>query len=161
MEFTLNAFRQFVAANERWFRGRCAESETTLRNAEETLGIRLPDDFRWLLSTYGYWHATGISSLDETITDTQAARTHLGLPKRFVVLYNHQDGGAILLDTIADSETGENKVFNVGWESIPNQLADEIVYDSYLAYVEYRLARARDFIADEYIDYDPAAYRND
>jgi SUKH superfamily protein len=160
MEFRLNAFRQFVVANERWFRGRGAESEATLRSAEETLGVRLPDDIRWLLSTYGYWHATGISSLDETITDTQAARTHLGLPERFVVLYNHQDGGAILLDTIADSETGENKVFNVAWESIPHQLADEIVYDSYLPYVDATLAREREFIAEEYIDYDPAAYRN-
>ncbi len=138
-----------------------AESEATLRSAEETLGVRFPDDIRWLLSTYGYWHAAGISSLDEIVADTQAARTHLGLHERFVVLYNHQDGGAILLDTIADSETGENKVFDAAWQSIPNQLADEIVYDSYLAYVEATLARKREFIADEYIDYNPAAHRNE
>ena len=87
----------------------------------EALGVTLPDDIRWLLGTYGYWHATGISSLDETVADTQAAREHLNLPHQFIVLYNHQDGGAILLDTVPDQD-GENKVYNVGWEAIPDQI---------------------------------------
>ncbi len=156
----MNTFRQFVEANARWFRGHLPESDATLDAAEESLGVSLPQDVRWLLRDYGYWHATGISSLDETVSNTQAAREHLNLPARFVVLYDHQDGGAILLDTIADSKTGQNKVYNSGWESVPDEIENEIVYDCYLDYVRDVLDRERDFIAAEDVDYDPGRYRS-
>ena len=139
----MNAFRQFVAENERWFRGHLPETDESLNAAERALGVRLPDDIRWVLRDYGYWHATGISSLDETITDTRAAREHVQLPERFIVLYNHQDGGVILLDTIGDPETQANRVYNVAWESIPDEMTDEIVYDSYLDYVRDVMERER------------------
>ncbi len=151
--------RQFVQDNVRWFRGHAPETEKSLDDAERILGVQLPADIRWLLSTHGYWHATGISSLDETITKTEAAREHLNLPERFVVLYDHQDGGAIILDTDAESQTDENKVYNVAWGSVPDHIHDEIVYDSYVDYVRDVLEQKRDFIAAEDIDYDPTRYR--
>lgn len=156
----MNEFRQFVKAHARWFRGRLPESDATLDAAEESLGVSLPQDIRWVLRDYGYWHATGISSLDEIVSNTQAAREHLGLPCRFVVLYDHQDGGVILLDTVADPETGERKVYNSGWESVPDEIENEIVYDSYLDYVRDVLSREREFIAAEDVDYDPSRYRS-
>ena len=142
----------------RWFRGRGHESMASLDLAEEKLGVRLPDEIRWLLSTYGYWHATGISSLDETVSDTLAARQHLNLPNCFVVLYNHHDGGVILLDTVPDSE-GNNKVYNVGWGAVPDNLDGGIQYRSYLDYVRTILEAERDFLAEEDVDYDASTDR--
>jgi len=156
----MNTFRQFVESNARWFRGHLPESDATLDAAEELLGVSLPQDIRWILSEYGYWHATGISSLEETVSKTQAAREHLNLPARFVVLYDHQDGGVILLDTFADSQTGLNKIYNSDWESVPDEIDSAIVYDCYLDYVRDVLDRERSFIAVEDIDYDPARYRS-
>ncbi len=154
----MNSFRQFVEDNARWFRGHLPETDQSLDAAEELLGIRLPVDIRWLLREYGYWHATGISSLDETVTDTQAAREQLQLPKQFIVLYNHHDGGVVLLDTLADPETGNHKVYNVGWGSVPSHIADDIVHDSVLDYVRDVLDRQRNVIAADAIDYDPKSY---
>lgn len=152
----MNAFRQFVETNARWFRGRLPESEATLDAAEATLGVSIPQDVRSLLRDYGYWHATGISSLDETVANTLAARQHLDLPARYIVLYDHHDGGVILLDTIADDETGQHKVYNSGWEYVPDEIETDIVYDSFLEYIQHILELARDFIADEDIDCDEA-----
>ena len=53
----------------------------------------------------------GASSLQEAVTNTLAAREHWNLPDRFVMLYDHQDGGVILLDTCTDLQTGQNKVY--------------------------------------------------
>jgi hypothetical protein len=156
----MNAFRQFVEANSRWFRGHLPESDTSLDAAEKSLGVALPQDIRWLLRDFGYWHATGISSLDETVSDTKAARNHLNLPTRYIVLYDHQDGGVILLDTVADSTSGENKVYNSGWESVPDGIENEIVYGSFLDYVRDVLDRQRGFVAAEDVDYDPTRYHN-
>ena len=152
----MNRFHQFVEENLRWFRGRCHESTASLDAAERTLGVSIPGEIRWLLSTYGYWHATGISSLDETVTDTLAARQHLNLPNRFIVLYDHQDGGVILLDTIADNE-GNNKVYNEDWSAVPDHLGENIQYRSYLDYTRAVLETEQDFIAEENVDYDPSS----
>ena len=154
----MEPFRHFVEDNIRWFRGHAPESDESLSAAERVLDLQIPDDIRWLLREYGYWHATGISSLDESIENTIAARTHLGLPKHFLVLYDHQDGGVILIDTIPDPATGENRVYNAGWEFVPDQLSQDIVYDSYLEYVRQVLVSRRDFINEENIDYDPKLY---
>jgi hypothetical protein len=155
----MDALRQFIDANIRWFRGHLPESDASLDSAEAQLGVSLPPDIRWVLRDFGYWHATGISSLDETIGNTIAAREHLKLPHRYIVLYDHQDGGVILLDTKPNQATGQYKVYDSGWESVPDNLEHEIVYDSYLDYVKKVLARRQDFIAPEEIDYDPTRYR--
>jgi hypothetical protein len=155
----MNAFRQFVEDNARWFRGHAPETEKSLNAAEEALGVRLPDDIRWLLREFGYWHATGISSLDQTVADTKSAREHLNLPKQYIVLYDHHDGGVILLNTIADPETREHKVYNVGWESVPDHISEEIVHASFGEYCRVLLDNERSFIAEADIDYDPTLYR--
>ena len=157
---SMNELQQFVDANDRWFRGHLPESDASLDSAEAQLGLSLPPDIRWVLRDFGYWHATGISSLDETIENTIAAREHVKLPHRYIVLYDHQDGGVILLDTEPNPRTGQFNVYDSGWESIPDELELEIVYDSYLCYVKEVLARQQDFIAPEDIDYDPTRYRN-
>ncbi len=154
----MNAFRQFVEANVRWFRGHLPETDASLDAAEQTLDVPLPPDIRWLLRDYGYWHATGISSLDETITDTLAAREHLDLPPRYIVLFNHDDGGLILLDTIANPDTGQHTVYNAGIESIPDELENDIVYHSLLEYVQTEMSVRRPFVTEEDLDYDPSRY---
>ena len=156
----MNTLRQFVEQNVRWFKGHAPETEASLDAAQQSLGVQIPPDIRWLLRNYGYWHATGISSLDDTITDTIAAREHLGLPTNLIVLYDHQDGGAILADTRIDQVTGQYRVYNVGWESVPDQIESEIMYDSYLDYVRDVLYQQRSTIAENDIDYDPSVYRN-
>jgi cell wall assembly regulator SMI1 len=53
-------FRNFVKENEVWFRGKLPETDETLMNVESKLGVKLPEDIKWLLKEYGYWHGTGI-----------------------------------------------------------------------------------------------------
>lgn len=154
----MNDFRHFVETNARWFRGHLPETDAELDAAEAVLGVSIPQDVRWLLRDFGYWHATGISSLEETVADTLAAREHLELPPRLIVLYDHHDGGVILLDTIADAETGQHKVYNSGWEFVPDEIETDIVYDSFLEYVCNVLDVQRKFVSDEDIDYDPSSY---
>ena len=81
------------------------------------------------------------------------------MPTNLVVLYDHQDGGAILLDTIENENTGNHKVFNIAWESVPDEIESDIVYSSYLDYVKHVLEDHQSFIAPEDIDYDPTKYR--
>lgn len=156
----MTPFEQFVEANARWFRGHLPESESSLDAAEQSLGVAIPQQIRWLLRDFGYWHATGISSLGEMISSTHTAREHLKLPARFLVLEDNQDGGVILLDTIADPTTGQCKVYDSGWESVPDRIESEILYSSYFDYVRVVLERSRDFIADGDVDYDPTRYRS-
>jgi hypothetical protein len=94
-----------------------------------------------------------------SIANTKATRTHHGLPQRFLVLDDHHDGGVILIDTIPDPTTGDNRIYDAGWESVPDQLSQEIIYSSYLKYVQKVLSVQSDFIHEENIDYDPALYR--
>lgn len=152
----MESLRQFVEQNRRWFAGRGHETDESLNAAEKALGISLPGEIRWLLKEYGYWHATGISSLEESVADTRAARESLGLPHRFVVLDNYQDGGGILIDTESADGADDHLVYNVGWESIPNDtICDELVFPSYLEYVRDQLQLQQDFIDPEFVDYDP------
>lgn len=156
----MTPFQQFVHDNSRWFAGRGRETEDRLAHAESTLGVVIPPDVRWLLTNFGYWHATGISSLEDTIDDTLAAREHLDLLPSLIVLYNHHDGGGILLDTVPDSITGEFKVYNVAWEAVSDLANEALVFPSYYEYVRHQLSLKRDFIDTEHIDYNPDDYRD-
>ncbi len=136
------------------------ESDASLDSAEAQLGVSLPPDIRWVLRDFGYWHATGISSLDETIEKHHRCSRARESSSSLYRAIRHQDGGVILLDTEPNPRTGQFNVYDSGWDSIPDELEREIVYDSYLDYVKEVLARQQDFISPEDIDYDPARYRN-
>ena len=85
----MSTFREFVEENLIWFSGRLPETEESLAQAERALGLRIPDDLRWLLVTHGYSYATGIDSLEGTVHDTLEGRSKVNLPSRFVVLKNN------------------------------------------------------------------------
>ena len=145
-------FTEFVAANARWFRGHERESAEDISQVEETLGVTFPEELRWLLENYGIWLATGISCLEEMVSDTLQARETFQVPEQYVVLENHHDGGVYFLDTIPDSETGKCRVFGDGWEFVPDEIFKDSALDSYLDYVREVLERQRNITADEHVD---------
>lgn len=146
----MSNFQNFVRENEIWFRGRLPEIHDTLWRVENELGVILPDDIKWLLKKYGYWHGTGISNIEESVDDTLSAREHLKLPHNYVVLYNHQDGGVILLDT--EKYNGKNRVINSGWESIPDELEEEIIYSDFEAYTRNVIEAEKQFLDSDDIE---------
>jgi hypothetical protein len=158
---TTAQFQEFVRAAEVWFCGRFPQSEESLREVERNLGVSLPTSLRWLLKEYGYWHGTGVSNLESSVTETQLAREHLGLPHQFIVLENHHDGGIILIDTGEQTSPGENPVYGwIGAEDLgpePN-LPASARFASFGAYVAYRLPTEQEFIEPRWVRYDPADY---
>lgn len=157
----MSAFRDFVTENFRWFSGRLPETEESMAIAEHQLGVRLPDDLRWLLITYGYSYATGISNLRGTVKDTLEARQRLKLPTRFVILENNgYETDAILLDTTPDTNTGENHVHFVAWECVDSEVgSDTITFQSYLDYTRDVLTAESEFLSEDDIDFGPSEYQ--
>ena len=148
----MSEFQEFVRENKKWFRGRNPETEASLNKVERELEIKLPEEIRWLLKTYGYWHGTGICSIEETIDETKLAREHAQLPNNYLVLYDHHDGGVILLDVNRDEKTGENRVIDTGWEAVPDKLEEEKVYPSFKAYTEIVIKNEADFLDEKDIE---------
>ena len=157
----MSTFREFISENVRWFSGRLPETEESLAHAEERLGVRFPDDLRWLLITHGYSYATGITSLHGTVSDTLEARQHLKLPTRFIVLENNgYETDAVLLDTAPNSVTGEHHVHEVAWECVDADVgSDTIAFQSYLDYARHVLDVQSEFRSEEDIDFGPSEYR--
>lgn len=156
----MSAFREYVAHNYLWFSGRLPETEESLALAERELGVRLPDDLRWLLITHGYSYATGIASLEGTVSDTLEARQHLKLPERFIVLENNgYETTAVLLDTTPDINTGDNHVHMVAWECVDNEVgSDTIAFQSYLDYTRHVLEIKSEFTSEDDIEFGPSEY---
>lgn len=146
----MSKFQSFVKENEKWFRGRLPESGSSLAKVESKLGIKLPKDIKWLLKEYGYWHGTGISNIEESIQDTLDARKHLQLPNNYVVLYDHQDGGVILLDV--NSTNGKNRVIDAAWESVPNDLENETIYSDLVEYMQRVIEVETEILNEEDIE---------
>jgi len=146
----MTPYQEYVLANERWFRGRPPESEQSLKHAESVLNISLPDDLKWVLKTYGYWHATGVCSLDSMVERTQAARVHLNLPHNWVVLYDHDEGGAFLLDTNTEEVVG------LAWEDVPENLHADAVFPTLKQYAVHLIEE--NCLSEDDIDYDPEQY---
>ena len=157
---TFNQFQEFVAANIDWFRGRLRETDSSLLQVEQALGVELPDSVKWLLKEHGYWHGTGVSNLEGTVRDTLDARRHLALPNRFVVLNNFQDGGLILIDTGEETSSGEFAMYWVGMEDVgnPPRLEGNPRYGSFGDYVKDRLPSEQGLIEPDYVHYDPANF---
>jgi hypothetical protein len=155
-----NQFQDFVAGNIEWFHGRFPETESSLQQVEQALGVELPASAKWLLKEHGYWHGTGVSNLEDAVKDTLDARRYHGLPTRFVVLDNFQDGGIILIDTGEETSSGEFAMYWVGMEDLGNPplLEGNTRYDSFGDYVKDQLPSKQAFIEPRYIRYDPADY---
>lgn len=132
----MSDFQKFVRNNEKWFSGRLNETNTTLNFVEFELNITLPMDIRWLLEKYGYSDGTGISNIQESISITKLARKNVLLPNQYIVLYDHQDSGVILLDTKTNKITGKNRVIDTAWHAIPDKLEDETIYPNLTEYVK-------------------------
>ncbi len=148
----MSEFREFVRENEKWFRGRLPETDSSLDKVEKELAVSIPDDIRWLLKTYGYWHGTGISNIEDSIDETKLAREHVQLTENFIVLYDHHDGGVVLLDSVPDENTGKYRVIDSAWESIPDQLDKEIIYPSFKEYTESVIETESNFLNQEEIE---------
>ena len=154
----MSAYRDYVVANERWFRGRFPESPERLQHAESSFGVTFPEDLKWVLSTYGYWRATGVCSLEATIEKTQLARQHVQLPHPWIVLYDHDDGGVCILDTTPNPATGDNVVANVAWQSVPDGIYSETVFPSLLEYAIDLVEIEGNFGDEDDIEYDPTVF---
>lgn len=157
---TFNQFQDFVAANIDWFRGRLPETDSSMERIEHALGVELPRSLKWLLKEHGYWHGTGVSNLDDTVRDTQAARRALGLPGAFVVLENLQDGGVVLIDTSEVASTGESPLYFVAPEDLgdPPRLEGNTRFESFADYVKDGLSSVQDFVDPQHVRYDPADF---
>ena len=162
MEF--DAFRHFVESNIDWFRGRLPEIDASLAAYESDLGCRFPTSIKWLLSTHGYWHATGIPNLGESVTLTLELRHSIALPSNLVVLANHGDGGVVVLDSSLPTVGDELTIHDVdaaalhGLDAQP--FTPDIVYDSFGRYVESVLESQRSAIDPPDVAYDPIAFRD-
>jgi hypothetical protein len=154
----MSAYREYVAANERWFRGRAPESPGSIQRAESALGITIPDDLRWVLCTYGYWHATGICSLEDTIEKTLLARRYVQLPHQWIVLHDHDEGGVFILDTTPEPTTGEYAVAGLAWENVSDGIYSDVVFPSLLHYALHLIEVEGAFLDEDDIDYDPSRY---
>jgi len=87
----------------------------------------------------GHERSTRMATLEASLLASEIVRI-LG-----VALYDHQDGGVILLDTCTDLQTGQNKVYNSAWEFVPDRIETDIVYPSLLEYVRDVMDRQRGF----------------
>lgn len=148
----MSKFQEFVKKNEVWFRGRFPETDASLDRVESELGLKIPSDIRWLLKEYGYWHGTGISNIEESIEETRLARAHVQLPDKYIVLYDHHDGGVILLDTETDEITGNNRVIDSAWESIPDNLEQETIYTDLIEYAKNVIAVQAEILDEEDVE---------
>ena len=155
----LNAFRQFVESNVKWFRGGSAETQAALLQYETDLRCILPTSMKWLLATHGYWHATGIPNLAKSVALTLDLRKSINLPQHLVILNDLGDGGVIVLDASSRTIDDECRIYNVDSTALHNidsvQIELDIVYDSYGHYVESVLETERDIIDTTDIVYDP------
>lgn len=82
MEF--HHFQQFVIDNAEWFTSRQREQTEHIEFVEAELGTVLPLSLKWLTTEFGYWRATGISSLQFALHATASRRPTL--PNRYIVL---------------------------------------------------------------------------
>lgn len=157
----IEEFKRFVAANGVWFRGRLPESDATIAAFEEALGVRLSGSIRWLLTTHGYWHATGIPALDMARSDTLAARMAHDLAARYIVINNMEDGGLIILDTGEETAPGEHSLYWVGMEDLghPVRMEGNTRYNTFGDYVADRLPETKDFIGESDAAYNPSDFR--
>ena len=158
----LEAFQKFVSDNVEWFRGRMPESAESFARYETELGRSFPQSIKWLLTTHGYWHATGIANLEESVQLTLDCRNSVGLPHRYIILNDHGDGGVIVVDTDAPTSGGEMRIHNVDASELHGldgrEIELDIVYESFGEYIADVLETERDIIDPADVAYGPVSY---
>ena len=132
----MSKFQTFVKDIESWFLSDVRETEQSLAHVEASLKLPVPCDIKWLLMEYGYGEAIGIENKGETIEKTIQAREFVELPDQYLVLYDHHDGGVILLVTLADDHSGDQRIIDSAWQSIPEYMEQEIIYPSFFSFVK-------------------------
>ena len=147
---SLQEFQAFTAENREWLEGSNPETEQSLVAAEESLGCNLPPTLRWLLTEYGYSDSCGVDSLAGAVEATLRCRDSIGLPRRYVILNDWNDGGVVFFDTEREDPTGE---FPIAWTGAHNlnRLAtgdasdgDADVFEDYPSWVRDRLDTFKD-----------------
>jgi hypothetical protein len=91
--------KQIVDNHREYFSGEKKESDASLQVVEEALEIGLPSDLKWLLKSCGYGECSSVPNIQESIANTQRFREAASLPRRYIVLDDRNDAGAVLLDT--------------------------------------------------------------
>lgn len=157
-----DAFQKFVANNIDWFRGRHPETPESIAQYEAKLGRSFPRSIKWLLTTHGYWHATGIPGLEGSVELTLKCRESIALPDRYIILDDRGDAGVVVLDTAITDSHGEMHIHYVDIWALYNldggELRPDIVYESYGDYVVDELKTEREIIDPEHVVYDPRDY---
>lgn len=100
----MSSLKDFTFAQEKYCFGHRKESEESLAWVEAELQVSLPEEFKWFLQVCGYGECQAVSNLAASVPDTKRFREAVGMPKRYVVLDDRNDSGAVLLD--AESQAG-------------------------------------------------------
>ena len=96
---TTAEFQEFVRQRADRFRGSAPESAESLGKVEQELGVSLPRSLKWLLSEYGYSQSAGVSNVDDSVHLSRHVRELYGVPDRYVILEDWDDGGLLVVDT--------------------------------------------------------------
>ncbi|HET6777523.1 MAG TPA: hypothetical protein VFH26_01405, partial [Gemmatimonadales bacterium] len=97
---------------------------------------------RWLVSEYGYSLCSGVTNVPASGYLTRVVREQFGVPSRFVVLEDWDDGGLLVVDTGEETSPGEHPVYawiEVGDLEPGQHPPDSARFVSFGAYVEYQL----------------------
>lgn len=118
----MSSLKDFAFAHEKYCFGRRKETEESFARVEAELQVVLPEEFKWFLRVCGYGECNAVSNLASCVSDTKRFRAAADLPKRFVVLDDRNDAGAILLDT--ESQAGA--VTWIDTHALPRIATDEL-----------------------------------
>ncbi|MGO4154621.1 SMI1/KNR4 family protein [Cupriavidus sp. YAF13] len=135
------SLRELIEQHPDLLMGQKKETEAELRAVETALGVRLPEDVRWLLLACGYGPVLAISNIRESTTDTLRFRAAVGIDPRYVVLNDMGDAGVVLLDTSSES----SPVIWADWrvagclQSVEARPGDAELFESFAAWVQDRV----------------------
>jgi hypothetical protein len=136
--------QEIVAAAPDVFADAIREDAASLQRVETDLGITLPNDVRWFLTSCGSGRSDAIPNIEAAVGDTIRFRSAVALPYHYVVLSDMNDAGVVVLDTNSTAGT----VLWIGMHSIAelsaglSNRADYDVFESFADWVEYCILNA-------------------
>ena len=137
-------FKSLVFENEKLFKAVHQESDEQLSKFEQQLGFRLSSSMKWLLSSYGYSRACGITNLEDSVQKTIECRASINLPHN-ILLINDWGDDSLVFSITDDSSNSEYEIF---WSNIDGIYGliygeplhkDACRYENYPAWVVDRL----------------------